>query len=226
MLKRIIEWDVKRINEWKALEKEINHLNNYENPMNFKAIFNNPNEHPSLGEIMFIGLSVDSKYRGQPDRTCWRIYPRTKAVWGRRYHELAMSLLKNLYPNKNPTYTFSEYFWNTNVVKSDAHELNYRKDTPLLQKWLNILFEEIRIVDPKIIVLFGGRVVDAVRNEKELVSWRKGEIGKSYLGNDDRSYIFSYSPAARNHRKNKMEGNPFSNTISDVVNSILEKYNQ
>lgn len=194
-------------NQWQMIKKNISLICNEE-----ETFFNEPPIVDKSYDIMFIALSLVQEYENIDDRTCWHDY----SEFGKNFHKMAEVLLPKIYPNQLFSKTFSEYFWNTNIIKTDSPDHVVKRGKkyvyPTISEWLPIIREEIAYVKPKIIVLFGGKV----RNR---LYGRRGKIHPGRVLNEEAPFfIESYMPTARNGLFNKK--------IPTLIQVIELKYNQ
>jgi len=128
--------------------------------------------------------------------------------------------------NNEATETFCEYFWNTNLIKTDDHVAINEKHFVHIDRWLDVLYYEIfQHIKPKIVVLFGKKLIEKtnIRRQLRMPPWRsRGRtVGIPYsVGiphNEDAPYfIYSYSPCALNE---------WNRYIGELINGIVETVN-
>ena len=92
-----------------------------------------------FADIMFVGLAPLPKYNGRHNRE----------VFG-KYHNVGKRAQRIMDAVQN--HDDSCRFWITNSVKCSCHD--WEKRFSICRKWLE---REIALIDPKIIVLFGGK---------------------------------------------------------------------
>ena len=152
-------------------------------------------------DVMFIGWAPNPRYDGRKDRKVFGLYSQTGRMANCLKACIECKIKKSL------------SIWMTNLIKCSCPEDIRKKSVEHCNRFLK---EEIRIIDPKVIVLFG-------HNVRENVEWAKSikckEIpcvsdavtieGKSY------PCVFSYSPAARGRRY-------FVGSLDDTAEMIIQ----
>ena len=151
-------------------------------------------------DVMFIGWAPNPRYDGRKDRKVFGLYSQTGRMANCLKARIECKMRKSL------------SVWMTNLIKCSCPE-DKRKNA--VEHCNRFLKEEIRIIDPKVIVLFG-------HNVRKNVEWAKSikckEIpcvsdaviieGKSY------PCVFSYSPAA--------PGRKFVDSLDDTAEMIIQ----
>ena len=207
-------------------EEKIHFLSQMDNPYGDEPLYNDPhNLLPSMGEIMFVGHHQEPCFHGEWDRTNWRKY----SPFGKNVHVLLERVLSSIYPSKPYTDTFSEYFWNTNLIKLDAHVLAGETVFRHVDEWVDILIYEIsHVIQPKIVVLLGRQKLLDNTNIQKLLGLPKwisygGSIGQAYerinpYTGESISFFYSYSPCSLHSE--------FFRYMDELVEGIVTEYHQ
>jgi len=131
-------------------------------------------------DIMFIGWAPNPRYDGVENRKVFGDY----SITGKRVCELKRSINEKIN-------SFSS--WDTNFIKCSCSKDKHKY---AIKKCRDYLLEEIRIIDPKLIVLFGRKNVRSLLENKDPMSKSHGRIiewksswGKTY------HCVLSFHPA-------------------------------
>ena len=131
-------------------------------------------------DVMFIGWAPNPRYDGTKNRKVFGNY----SITGKRVCELKRSIEKKIN-------SFSS--WDTNFIKCSCPK---EKHKYAIKKCRDYLLEEIRIIDPKLIVLFGGKTIRSLLGIKNPMSKSHGRTiewkspwGKTY------HCVLTYHPA-------------------------------
>jgi len=127
--------------------------------------------------IMLVGIGPNISYNGMGGRSVFGDYGKS----GRKVEKI-LQLIATKAENKKIKEKSS--FWLTNIIKCGCPKTEFSQVMSRCKKFLD---EEIAIINPKIIVLFGGKVIKHVLREKM-------KHGKVTLL-DKKYYIHSYHPS-------------------------------
>jgi len=141
-------------------------------------------------DVMFIGIAPNKGYKSN------RMTLSPYSVTGKRFNRLLESIGNNLPQKQGYSY------WVTNYVKCDCEKRDWKST---MDNCRSILEEEIDIVSPSLIVLFGNVLVKQILNEFSVKPGKLTREGK-YL------YMHSYHPSAR--------GGAFEDSRQIVVDEI------
>ena len=133
-------------------------------------------------DVMFIGWAPNPRYDGTKNRKVFGNY----SITGKRVCELKRSIEKKIN-------SFSS--WDTNFIKCSCPK---EKHKYAIKKCRDYLLEEIRIIDPKLIVLFGGKTIRSLLGIKNPMSKSHGRTieWKSPWGKTYHCVLSHYHPSS------------------------------